>query len=272
MDGIHPDKNALEFACYLGNLTHSKVTGVFLENLLAEDLTGPGGKLAEAGSSQLTKRAGGPSPLEEKEVELNINMFKDSCCERGILASVHRDRGVPAREIVRESRFADLVVIDAETSFNKRYEGAPTEFVRDVLKDAECPVVISPEEFEGVDEVVFAYDGGKASVFAIKQFIYLFPELSDRKLTIVQVNANEKEGEVNSYKFREWLKGHFKDIHFETLNGSEDDELFKYLFKKRNIFVVMGAYGRSEIARWFKRSHADRLIKTAITPIFIAHA
>jgi len=35
VDAINPDKNTLEFACYLGRLTKSKVTGVFLENLVA---------------------------------------------------------------------------------------------------------------------------------------------------------------------------------------------------------------------------------------------
>ncbi len=33
IDAINPDENTLEFACYLGRLTKSKVTGVFLENL-----------------------------------------------------------------------------------------------------------------------------------------------------------------------------------------------------------------------------------------------
>jgi len=33
---INPDGNALEFACYLGRLTKSKVTGVLLENIGGE--------------------------------------------------------------------------------------------------------------------------------------------------------------------------------------------------------------------------------------------
>ena len=37
IDAITPDKKALEFACYLGRLTKSKITGVFLENLVDEE-------------------------------------------------------------------------------------------------------------------------------------------------------------------------------------------------------------------------------------------
>lgn len=32
IDAIYADKNTLKFACYLGRLTKSKVSGVFLEN------------------------------------------------------------------------------------------------------------------------------------------------------------------------------------------------------------------------------------------------
>jgi hypothetical protein len=37
IDAINPDKNALEFAFYLAQLTTSKITGVFLENFVAEE-------------------------------------------------------------------------------------------------------------------------------------------------------------------------------------------------------------------------------------------
>ena len=39
IDDISPDNNALAFACYLGGLARSKVTGVFLENLEPEERT-----------------------------------------------------------------------------------------------------------------------------------------------------------------------------------------------------------------------------------------
>ena len=37
MEGTTQNPNALDFACYLGRLTGSKVTGVFLENLVADE-------------------------------------------------------------------------------------------------------------------------------------------------------------------------------------------------------------------------------------------
>lgn len=37
IDAINLDNTSLKFACYLAGLTNSKITGVFLENLLAEE-------------------------------------------------------------------------------------------------------------------------------------------------------------------------------------------------------------------------------------------
>jgi hypothetical protein len=77
------------------------------------------------------------------------------------------------------------------TSFNKRYDGTPTELVKEILKETECHVIISPASFDGIAELIFAYDGSKSAAFAIKQFTYLFPEFTDRKAIVLRVN---KEG------------------------------------------------------------------------------
>jgi len=204
-------------------------------------------------------------------IERNISIFKEGCINRGVCSTVHRDRGVPAHELIEESRFADIIIADSETSFNKRYEGIPTEFVRDILKKAECPVIIAPENFDAVDEIIFTYNGSASSVFAMKQFTYLFPQFHNKKVSIIQVNKQGKWEDSHRYKFNEWLKEHYDDLHFEALKGEADSNLFDYVFGKGNIFLVMGAYGRNSLSRFFKRSRADLLIEIAMRPIFIAH-
>jgi hypothetical protein len=271
IDAINPHKSALEFACYLGRLTKSKIIGVFLENLVAEErpvlkkmhgMTSVDWQLDENSEEHKAKM---------NEVERNISFFKDGCISGEVSYRVHRDRGVPVRELIGESRFADVLVVDAQTSFNKRYEGNPTEFVRDVLKKAECPVIIAPERFEGADEIIFAYNSTSSSVFAMKQFTYLFPQLHNKKVTILQVNEAGKWHDPDKYKFKEWLNEHYTDLNFEALKGETDVTLLTHLLNRNNIFLVMGAYGRSAISRFFKHSQADLLIKTVSHPIFIAH-
>jgi hypothetical protein len=204
-------------------------------------------------------------------IENNISFFKEACGRRSAYCNIHRDRGVPAREIISESRFADVLVIDPCTSFKRQYEGAPTGFVRDILKEAECPVIISPERFTGVDELIFTYNGGKSAVFAIKQFTYLFPQLRDKKVTIVRVNGDGQWEDQDMYNFKEWLQSHYSSISFDVLKGDADSRLFSYLLQRKNIFTVMGAYGRNALSQFFRKSQADLLIKTMSQPIFISH-
>src|SRR6202041_341215 len=103
-----------------------------------------------------------------------VHQFLEACLFREVPARVHRDRGVPVSDILLESRFSDLIVVDPETSFRNMEKAFPGRFIRDVLLAAECPILVSPYSFDSLDEVVFAYNGTSSSVFAIKQFTYLF--------------------------------------------------------------------------------------------------
>jgi len=271
IDAINPDKNSLEFACYLAQLTKSKVTGVFLENLMSEERPVLKQVHGMAYMDWVVDEKSDEHKAKLELIEKNISFFKEGCITRGVNYCLHRDRGVPALELIGESRFADVVVVDAETSFNKRYEGSPTEFVRDILKQAECPVIIAPGSFKPIDEIIFTYNGSSSSVFAIKQFSYLFPQWHNKKVSILQVNDAGEWKDPDKYKFKEWLKDHYTDLHFEALKGDTDTRLVDCLLNRENVFVVMGAYGRNALSHFFKRSHADLLIKTATQPIFIAH-
>ncbi|MEO7982441.1 MAG: universal stress protein [Bacteroidota bacterium] len=271
VDPVNPDKNALDFACFLGRLTRSKITGVFLEDTAAAKepvLRKVHGMLSENFPSDKQ-----PEECQtiDSVVEKNITWFKEACASREVNCKLHRDRGVPAIELLAESRFADMIVTGPDTSFNRLYEGRPTEFLKEILMKTACPVIISPERFGAIDEIVLAYDGSPSSIFAIKQFTYLFPQLSGRKITLIQINKKGIWEDPDKYYLTEWLKEHYTDLHFETRKGDSDTELFEWLFKRKNTFVVMGAYGRTTLSQFFKRSHAELLIHLLSQPIFIAH-
>ncbi|HLK29101.1 MAG TPA: universal stress protein [Puia sp.] len=264
IDALNVHTPSIDFACYIAGLTKSKLTGVFLENVLSEEI-------AEEVYA---------APLNENElsrnqrqaiVEQNIHFFKEACVGRGVNVCIHRDRGTPATEIIEESRFADLIIIEPDMSFKKKLEGSPSGFVRDVLSEAECPVIVAPQSFDGLDEIMFSYDGSRSSVFAIKQFTYLFPELSSKKVTVVEVNKTKELTVRAKPKIFEWLKNYYTDVHFEVLYGEAEEELFKHVFEKRSIFLVMGAYGRNFVSRLLKESRAALIVRTTNLPIFISH-
>ncbi len=264
IDALNIHTPSIDFACYVASLTKSKLTGVFLENVLSEEIA------EEVYASSLNE-----NELSQNQrnaiVDNSIHFFKEACEERGVNAYIHRDRGIPAAEIIEESRFADLIIIEPDMSFKKRLEGSPSGFVKDVLSETECPVMIAPQSFDGLNEIIFSYDGSRSSVFAIKQFTYLFPELSCKKVTVVEVNKTKELTLKAKPKILHWLKNYYSDVHVEILYGEPEEELFKYVFERRSIFLVMGAYGRNLVSSLLKESRAALIVKTTNLPIFISH-
>ena len=53
-------------------------------------------------------------------------------------------------------------------------------------------------------------------------------------------NSQEKDkcSEELSEKFKEWLKNHYSDLHFEAYSGQTNSILFDALFARKNIFLV----------------------------------
>ncbi len=273
VDALDPDPQALEFACYLARLSDSVVTGIFLENLVADELP----VLRKAhGARFLDWEVDETDPQvreKMKQIQSNIEWFEETCGKRSVRCSVHRNEGLPAREIIDESRYADLLVMDAATSFRKKPENVPTDFVKDVLKDAECPVIIAPGNFKEIDEIIFANDGSSSALFAIKQFTYLFPEFGEKKATLFEVQESVDEPWKAGAReaLRGWMKHHYSSVGFETAVGESRYELYAYLFAKRSVIIVMGAFGRSALSQFFRTSNAELLIKSISQPLFIAH-
>jgi hypothetical protein len=254
--------NMLDFACYIAKLTHSKLTGIFLDNKKA--LAGAANEFAYE-SQTITAEA------KEPLVKESVRLFTEACNNRGANCSVRHEEGMPDIDIIKESRFAELIIVDPEMSFREQKEDIPSGFIKELLSRSECPVILSPFSFYGIDEIVFAYDGSAASVFAIKQFIYLFPELTGKKLTVLQVNEHDNDKMIEKDKIGELLQMHFSSIGFQLLYGKAGDELLGYLLGKKNRIVVMGAFGRSMLSDFFKHSTAELIIKTINLPVFIAH-
>ena len=262
------NENTVDFACYIANLSHSKLTAIFIENTTARE------NLKLKKDYALPSEEFGSSPGNDewtKIIDVKKKLFHQACSNRGTNCSVNDQQYLSVEDFIQETRFADLVIIDPETSYENKIESTPTHFTKSITANSECPVILVPYSFEAIEEIVFAYDGSKSSVFAIKQFMHILPELNSLPVTVVKVNTKEGEALDEADKITDLLKSHFSEIRYENLWGKPGDELFGYLLKKANVFIVMGAYGRGLLTNSFKHSTADLILKAINLPIFITH-
>ncbi|NIJ52558.1 universal stress protein [Dyadobacter arcticus] len=271
---INPDKPGLpclQFGCYLAQLTQSRLTAVFLENRQAD----PTPSLEIRYSMPYVETivdSDLPNYAEHEETRsIYIEIFKKICEDRGVRYNIHQDLNSPLEGIIAESRFADVLLISRDISFEDQSVDVPSGFVKNILAKTECPIIAAPITFDEVDEILFAFDDSRSSAFALKQFSYLFPELEDLKLTMLHVRKDEDEDELRTEKLSQWVSNHYNYPVFKVVTGNPVPELFKYLSDKKRTFVIMGSYGRSSLSTMLDPSTADSLLENLDLPFFFTH-
>ncbi len=172
---------------------------------------------------------------------------------------------------VKESRFADFVVLSEELFCANLLDDQPNYIMTEALRASECPVVVVPENFTSIERLALAYDGGKESMYAIKQFVHLFPNLLDLPAEFVHIKKDATNVIPEKALLGEYSFSHFEAQYTSTLHFDPKKYLTRWLGYKKNVFLVSGSFSRSAVSNTFKKSFANSVIAEHTCPIFIAH-
>ncbi|SMO65942.1 universal stress protein [Solitalea koreensis] len=269
-DGLRFSDSTNRYAIDLAKQHRAHLVGVFLD-----DFTRRGYSVYE---TVLLKGV----PVEklkdfnEKDKESRVQSvakFESACREAGLNYSVHHDANLAIRELLHESVFADLLVIDFHETFNNREEVPPTHFITDLLSDVQCPVLLVPNKYKSIEKLLLLYDGRPSSVYAIKMFSYLLPNLKHVETKVITVKSESVSHHVPDNKLvKEFMKRHFPNADYTVLNGYPETEIVQSLRTEgEHSLVVCGAYRRSAVSMFFNQSIADTLMREVKMPLFIAH-
>lgn len=264
-DGTNFSNGAFEFARRLNEQEPVLLVGSFLPQI---DI-----------SSSWSYAVGGiglTTPLVEDfdsdVIEENVKRFESECRRHGIEWRVHKypyDLAIP--ELIKESRFADLLILGGESFYHQLGFEKPNEYLRMVVQDAECPVIIAPEHFTYPQSIALAYDGSEDAVFAIKQFTYLFPSLTALDTTLVHTTAKKDAGLPDKEFITELAARHFPKLTVKELEDTPRQNFGACLADMKAPVMVSGSYGRSDLSMMFRRSFAAGVINEHKIPLFIAH-
>lgn len=264
-DGSHFSEGAFEFARRLNELNPVLLTGVFLPQAQVVNLW----TYADVGTGPLMPPV---AHGDNEGVEQNIKHFEKLCQGNGIDYRVHRDYDefvIPG--LKQESRYADLLIIGSEVFYENMGYDIPNNYLKDTLHDVLCPVLLVPETFDFPESVILAYDGSDDSVFAIKQFAYLFPELVNNNTLLVYANFNAEEDFPDKVQIEELAARHFSNLTLFKLDINPKGYFNSWLLEKKSAMLVCGSYGRSGISQLFKTSFVKDVIADHRLPVFIAH-
>jgi len=266
-DGSVFSEGALEYAFQFSKAGGAMIVGVFIEDLSYV------GYATLFGEDYFTFD---PTLLEKMEEEAegrikeSMQRFESICKSKAVDYKVHLDKGVPVNELVRESLFADLIIIGYRTFFSN--VAGEASFLKDILADSQCPVIAVPDNFQSIQSLLLTFDGRSHSIYAIKQFTLLFPEMGESMPTTLLSIRKTKE-EMLEYEdlMKEYLSIHYKTLNYELLTAQPDEAILNVAERMPSPLIVMGAFGRSGISRFFSKSAATRLLKEQSLPIFVSH-
>jgi nucleotide-binding universal stress UspA family protein len=270
-DGLSFRESTMDYAIYLARHTDAHLVGVFLEDFTRRSY-GPM-EIANYAGEEVDRRMQDLDESDRESRRESIAQFQAACKTSGIRFSVHRDKNVAMQELLQESIYADLLIINATDSMTRYHEPAPTRFIRELLNDVQCPVVLVPDTYHVVNNIIFLYDGAPSSVHAIRTFSYLFGDLEGMATEVVTVKKEEESILLpDSRLIQEFILQHFPEVAVVVLKGDAEVELPAYLkTTKTHPMIVMGAYQRNKLSRLFKPSMADNLVRQVEAPLFIAH-
>lgn len=270
-DGFQLAKSTLAYAQELAKAADAHLVGVFLDDFVYHsfDVTDVYEKYknADAALAQL-------SDADREKRDAAVKQFEESCRGAGISFAVHRNQSLAILELEHESMFADLIIISEQETFSRVKQQSPTRFMKELLADVQCPVLVVPATYLAIDKIVLLYDGGPSSMHAIKMFSYLFSSLTALPVQVYTVEGEAKQDFrlPDTALMKEFIERHFPNATYTTEQGDAEKVIVQFLREhKENELVVLGAYRRSEFSRWFKTSMADVLISQLDTPLFIAH-
>lgn len=271
-DGLKYSVATEENAVHLASQQNALLVGVFLYDLnyhsyRVYDL------ISEKTGSFDTKLQ---DQLNERDATLRqaaIHRFKQACDKAGVRYLVHEDHNAAVRELVTESIYADLLIMDKNETFSPVGEELPTSFSRDLLPHLQCPVLVVTGNRRKIRELVLLYDGEPSSVHAIKMLSYVMPDVTSVYAEVLTVIKPGQDLQLpDAGLITEFIYRHFPHTHFQTVEGDPENEILSFLQSKPpDTLVVAGAYRRSSVSRWFRPSMADILISRLNLPLFIAH-
>lgn len=264
-DGKHFSDSLFEFVKQLNKRESVMATGIFLPVVDYSEL------LYSFGGMAGPVIVNYPEQDELDAIRKNIDRFEALCKEFNIKYTVHAGftRHV-IEQIKLETRFADLLVLSPKTFYENLGVDIKDDYLENVLHKAECPIILIPEVYRAPQNIVISYDGSEASVHAIKQFAYLFPEYKDLQTLMVYFNKSAKDIPEREL-LEEFASLHFDRLTIFKLKISPKKDMEQWLLDNGDTMLVAGAYSRSLFSELIRKSFITEVIKGHRIPIFVAH-
>jgi hypothetical protein len=264
-------ESTLNYAIYLANHFNAHIVAAFAE----EERTGHLQSETDGGNIAANLLQANTVRVKKDQVSIASNKkLQTKLDAEGVHYNIQANKLLRVDTLINESYYADMIVIDGNDHFSNLDFSKPGRFLKNVLSQSQCPVMIVQASCEPVEKFVFAYDGSPSSVYAMKQFSYLFPSIKEQEIEILSIKDDKHANNFPDRHFvKEFLKRKYTTVVESVIINNNADDAFvdRMQAETKNCMLILGAYERSSFSRWLYESIADTLISKLDIPLFIAH-
>ncbi len=182
-DGLKFSTATASYAIAIAKQSGADLIGISLEDFTYRsfkfyDIVDEGKGVSDLEMKRLTEK-------DKKTRKMSVIKFGAACEDAGINYSIHHDTSVAIHELLHESIYTDMIIIDSAETLTKYTEDLPTRFIRDLLIDVECPVLLVPNEYKPIQKISMLYDGEPTSVYAIKMLSYILESFKHLPIEVI---------------------------------------------------------------------------------------
>lgn len=271
LDGLKLSQSTVDYAVYLGKEFDAHIVAAFLEDITYH--ARPDTNEEEFVFTDWSQM----DVVIQKEGQVRAaskTRLQTKFDSKGLHYNIHSDKILALKSLIDESYYADMILIDGNEKFSSLDYAKPSRFLKNLLAASHCPVMVVQADFKPVERFVFAYDGSPSSVYAIKQFTYLFPLKQNQQVEILMITDERHSNHFpKEHLLKELLKRKYTTVLQSIIKSSNTDDAFvnHLQTENKNCMLILGAYQRSSFSRWLYQSIADLLIAELDIPLFIAH-
>ncbi|MGN6293059.1 MAG: hypothetical protein ACTHMV_09980 [Chitinophagaceae bacterium] len=210
-------------------------------------------------------------PQTAEAIQKTIDRFETYCLKNHIRFTVHKeyfDFALP--ELKKETIYADLLLIGSDLFYSQTGIDL-NDYLKEILHHTDCPVLIIPEKSDFPANNILTCDGKEGSIYAIKQFAYLFPELASQPTTLVYANPDPDHQIPGHGYVMELVNCHYPRLDEVHLAADGKNFFGTWVSGIKSPVVIAGAFNRGDISMIFKKSFITDTIASHRLPVFIAH-
>ena len=151
-DGLKYSESVAAHAMAIAKRYKTTLVGVFLEDFTYHSF-GILDLVADNGSNKM--RAVRLKKADEEIRDNSVKRFQEACENAGLEYIIHRNLNVAIRDLLNESLYADLLIIQNNESFSLYKQPVPTNFIVALLEKVECPVLLVPDQYKKPEQICF---------------------------------------------------------------------------------------------------------------------